>query len=369
MLRVLYISVATIKRPQSSSAWTRRQINLTRVVYLPYGSDFQHPSNTDITYYPTYSRSKITFPFDVMRIASKLHTQKPFDLIVADDPMGSGLAGYWLKRRFKIPLLIKCHTQYFGHTAWIFERPYYPFYYFLARFLLSQTDLIQVGSRSTLQSLLLLKIPENKIRICPTPIQTFLFDKDPQPIDKHFRQRLLFVGRFEPQKGLFVLLEAMRFMVSKGKKPCLQLVGAGPLLSKLEKKAQDLKIDDLVEFVGFVPPNSLSSFYQQCDVFVLPSFYEGIPKVLIEAAFCGAPIVTTNVCGNPEAVIPEKTALLVPPNDPQALAAAINELLENPERAKIMGIKGREFALEHFNIEEMRDAIATLWYEAAGKNT
>ena len=57
---------------------------------------------------------KLTFPRDGVRLATELHRQQPFQLIVADDPMGSGLAGCWLKRRLHLPLLVKVHTQYFA---------------------------------------------------------------------------------------------------------------------------------------------------------------------------------------------------------------------------------------------------------------
>jgi hypothetical protein len=151
MLRVIWIGVSDmpIKLLERTHllGWTSRNVNLTYLVYVPRGFTLRPAPGCEEALRLTYSRSKLHFPFDAVRLASTLHERSTFDLIVVDDPMGSGLSGYWLKRRFGLPLLIKCHSLYFGRTSWMFERVYHPFYHVLARFLLKRGDLIQAVSQ------------------------------------------------------------------------------------------------------------------------------------------------------------------------------------------------------------------------------
>lgn len=373
MLRVLYILVSS--RPigdshiQPIEGWAKRQVSLTYVFYAPRGKELRSAPGCDAAFYPTYSRSKLTFPQDAVRLASELHRQRPFNLVVADDPMGSGLAACCLKHLFHLPLLIKVHTQYFGHLQWVLERPYYPFYYLMASFVLSQADLVQAVSRSVRHSLLPLGVAPGKIEVCPTPVRSHFFDSSPRPPGQPFRERLLNVGYLYRQKGLDLLLKAVQLLVQAGKNPSLTLVGDGPERPVLERLTEQLEIRDQVIFAGHVPKNSLSPFYREADVFVLPTRYEGLGKVLAEAALTGLPVVTTDIGPTAEAVLPGETALLVPPNDPEALAMAIGALLEHPGRARAMGERGRRFARQHFDYERMMDDVVALWHRAYRKGS
>jgi glycosyltransferase involved in cell wall biosynthesis len=373
VLRVLCVEVSG--RPvrdshiQPVDGWTRRQISLTYVFYEPRRSGVRPAPGCEAAFYPTYSRSKVTFPRDVVRLASQLHRQRPFHLIVADDPMGSGLAGCLLKHRLRLPLLVKVHTQYFGHLQWVLERPYYPFYYLMAPVILAQADRVQALSQSVRRSLLPLGVPPERLEVCPTPIRTHLMDSSPRPPESPSRQRLLNVGYLYRQKGLDILLEAVALLVSSGYDPSLTLVGDGPERPALERLARRLGIRQRVNFLGHVPQDALVPFYRGCDVFVLPTRYEGLGRVLVEAALAGAPIVTTTIGPPAEAVMPGKTALMVPPDDPKALAGAIGALLDQPRMAQAMGERGRQFARQQFDYEKMMDAVVALWRRALGKQS
>jgi glycosyltransferase involved in cell wall biosynthesis len=91
--------------------------------------------------------------------------------------------------------------------------------------------------------------------------------------------------------------------------------------------------------------------FGQAQVVVLPSYREGLPKVLLEAAASGCAVVTTDVPGCRDAITPGETGLLVPPRDAKALADAIQRLVENPELCRRFGSAGRVLAEEHFSIE------------------
>jgi glycosyltransferase involved in cell wall biosynthesis len=101
---------------------------------------------------------------------------------------------------------------------------------------------------------------------------------------------------------------------------------------------------------------------------VLPSLYEGLPLVAIEALAAGRPMVATAVDGTPEVVIHEKTGLLVPPANPTALAEAIERLLDNPELASRLAADGRRFVRENFTLQRQIDETVALYSELTGQS-
>ncbi len=133
---------------------------------------------------------------------------------------------------------------------------------------------------------------------------------------------LLFIGNLVPVKGLDVLLEALALRRAAGQPFTLFLVGQGPQKAALQQQAERLGLADRVRFLGSRPHDELTSWYQAADLFVLPSRSEGVPLVLLEAIACGTPFVASAVGGIPE-IAPFGRSGLVPPEDPQALAAAI----------------------------------------------
>ncbi|MGH2539358.1 MAG: glycosyltransferase [Actinomycetota bacterium] len=138
--------------------------------------------------------------------------------------------------------------------------------------------------------------------------------------------RLGSVGRLIPEKGLDVLLAAMPEIVAR--QPVeLTVVGDGPERRALERKARGLP----VVFAGYVgAPSDVASFLRSLDVFIMPSRWEGLPNALLEARACGVAVVATDVPGMREAAGGE--ALLVPPDQPTALADAVNRALSSPDR-------------------------------------
>jgi glycosyltransferase involved in cell wall biosynthesis len=368
MLNVLFIGVSQrglrISHFHPYPGYAKRQVSLTRMTYWPRKIPLVLPTEGEVVNYPIRSWFKPFYPISAMRMAGRLHAKKPFDLIVTDDPMASGLIGYWFKRRTGLPLLIRCHTQYFGHKVWLFEKPYYPLFYLLARFLLTRADRVHAVSQGVADGLLTVGVHPSKIEVCHDPVRTFFFDT-PGILRHPFRQRLLFVGNLVMSKGLDVLFRAMRLLTDAGQNPQLTIVGVGPERSSLERLADRLGIADRVIFKGFIPLNELAPSYRESDLFVLPSRYEGLGLVLVEAALCGLPVVATRIGGIPEAVIDGQTALLVPPDDPQALASGIAELFDDPERAKAMGEKGRRFARDRFNWDRIMDETVEIWRRTA----
>ncbi|MGH1465072.1 MAG: glycosyltransferase [Cognatishimia sp.] len=157
---------------------------------------------------------------------------------------------------------------------------------------------------------------------------------------------LLSVGRLAAVKGLPILLQAL----VKLPKYALTVIGDGPDRSALEQQAQDLGLANRVTFLGYKSQSEVADSLRQHDIFVLPSFAEGVPVVLMEAMAAAMPVVTTQIAGIPELVENGVSGLLVPPGDIQALTDALEELSLDGGKQMKMGAAGRakvqkEFAL------------------------
>jgi glycosyltransferase involved in cell wall biosynthesis len=142
------------------------------------------------------------------------------------------------------------------------------------------------------------------------------------------RPVVLAVGRLAPQKGFGTLLQAAARWRGIRPEPVLVIAGAGPLGAELKRQAAALGL--AVEFPG--QRRDVPALLAAADVFVLPSMWEGQPLILQEALRAGVPIVATRVGGVP-ALTGEDAALLVPPADPEPLAAAVRSVLTDPALA------------------------------------
>lgn len=156
--------------------------------------------------------------------------------------------------------------------------------------------------------------------------------------------RLLFVGSLIPRKGLPVLLEALAPLVGDGRDLVLDLVGDGPDRRALEAEIRRRGLEDRVRFHGFVANGpELFEHYRAADVFVLPTYSEGFPRVLYEALGHSLPIVASAVSGIPHLLEDGTHAMLVPAGDPAAFRAALERVLDDGELRR--GLIREGFAL------------------------
>lgn len=158
------------------------------------------------------------------------------------------------------------------------------------------------------------------------------------------------VARLVPVKNHKVLLRALQLLCSRSDNIHLLLVGDGELKDALKAETEALGIEKAVSFLG--EKDNINEILNALDVFVLCSFSEGLSVTLIEAMSTGLPVVATNVGGNPEIVKDGETGLLVPSNDPPALADAFEKLLLDTKLRAVMSFNARKRALEIFNIDD-----------------
>jgi glycosyltransferase involved in cell wall biosynthesis len=178
---------------------------------------------------------------------------------------------------------------------------------------------------------------------------------------------LLCVGRLDPQKGHPVLLEAMREVVRRLPNARLVLVGGAQqappgYVEDLHLTAAHPDLDGRVIFAG--ERSDVARLMAACDLFVLPSEWEGFGLVFVEAMAAGIPVVATRVSGIPEVVLDGETGVLVPVHDPDALAEAIVRLCEDPAERRRLGNNGFQRVREHFTAERMVDETLAIYREA-----
>lgn len=163
-----------------------------------------------------------------------------------------------------------------------------------------------------------------------------------------------FAARLLRDKGVFEFIEAARLLRSRGLEVNFKLAGdldTGNPTSVTEDELAKWLAEGVVECLGYC--NDMSTLLTHSHLVVLPSYREGLPKVLVEAAACGRAVITTDVPGCRDAIDPDVSGLLVPVRDAQALADAIQCLLEAPERRREMGKAGRALAERAFAIESI----------------
>jgi len=169
-------------------------------------------------------------------------------------------------------------------------------------------------------------ISENQLKVRPTTYDAC-------------RNRLLYIGRLSSEKGIAPLMEGvLRLKRKYGLAPELTIAGSGPEEDQLKEYVRTLGIGEDVRFLGYVRDNAeLSRLYQGSDVFILPSYTEGVPKVILEAMANGLPVVTTAVGGIPEIVQDGLNGLLVPAGDAEAICDSIHRILiDNQLRIKLI---------------------------------
>ena len=173
--------------------------------------------------------------------------------------------------------------------------------------------------------------------------------------------QLLFVGRMAQVKGVPLLLNAVASLSKSHPKTHLTLIGDGPDRAALEKQAETLGIIDHVSFEGYQSQAAVSKALSASDIFVLPSFAEGVPVVLMEAMAAKRAVLTTRIAGIPELIEDGQSGVLVTPGDQNALTQSLATLLDDPALRDRLGAKARTKVQAEFNITTEAAKLAMLF--------
>jgi glycosyltransferase involved in cell wall biosynthesis len=192
-----------------------------------------------------------------------------------------------------------------------------------------------------------------------TRLRATLMSGDPS------RPMLLSVGRLEPQKGLHDLLQAASLVRQHIPNVFFAIAGTGSQHPQLQAQISKLGLEQTVELRG--PRSDIPALLAACDAFVIASHWEGLPIALLEAMSAGRPIIATRVGDIPN-VLNSQTGLLVAPQEPQQLAAAIRQMLDNLPQAKQMGQAARQYVQQHHSPEAWLKQLNQIYAQTVRPN-
>lgn len=221
-------------------------------------------------------------------------------------------------------------------------------------------------------------VPPNRVSVIRNSARLSAFAGDPDPAARgkllayfpagaDVRRVIVAAGRFSPEKGFDVLLDAAALALRADPHAGLVVFGDGDLRPHLEAQISRLHLADRVRLPGFIA--DLDILLPAADIVALPSHSEGLPNVLLEAAAAGVPVVATRVGGVPEVVADGKTGLLVPPAVPAALAVALGDMLADEARRRGFGAAGRRKMHAEFTFAAQATAYAELLGRLAGRRS
>ena len=206
-----------------------------------------------------------------------------------------------------------------------------------------------------------------KLDVCPLGVDPATF-MPPTLKEETAYFEILCVGRLVPVKGQSILLEAVAQLIAQGQPIRLNFVGDGPDRQTLEGIVAEKQLTESVHFAGAVNQDKILTFYQQADVFILASFAEGVPVVLMEAMAMEIPCISTHITGIPE-LIKKNAGILVPPGNAKELAKAIEQLINDPDLRKNLGKAGREWVIQHYNLNKNTQTLLKLFQRRLTTNT
>jgi glycosyltransferase involved in cell wall biosynthesis len=195
-----------------------------------------------------------------------------------------------------------------------------------------------------------------RILVNPNGVDVSRFRPEGPLAERTGEPLVVFVGRLCHQRAPDVAVAALPLMRTPAVR--LRLVGEGEDRAAIEKQVDALGLTGRVELAGFRPDPAPD--LRAADVVIVPSRYDGMALVLLEAMACGAAVVATRVAGSSAL---EGSGVLVPVEDSLALAQAVDVLLADPDRRKELGLAARRRAVERYSLEQSLDAILALWQD------
>lgn len=202
----------------------------------------------------------------------------------------------------------------------------------------------------------------SKFEVCPLGVDPAVFTSRPFVAKPH-PFRIISVGRLAPVKGYHILVSAVDRLIQGGRHVQVRLVGDGPERPSLMEHVGRRGLSEHILFEGSLNQDRVRALYRESDCFVLPSFAEGVPVVLMEAMAMEIPCVSTWITGIPELIENGTEGLLTPPSDDEAIAGCIARLMDDPELRQRMGQAGRAKVVEKYDLQRNVEKLAGIFLE------
>lgn len=289
-------------------------------------------------------------------LAGKLHRENPYDLIHSHWLATGGVVGRRLKEELGIPHVATAR----GGGLHRLDSRSLAFKYLMRR-VLESCDRVFAVSESLadlLRRFISGKVPCSRL---PNGCDLSVFYPSSPRTEGSTGIKILYAGWISREKGVLDLIEAYHEGVRLGLKARLELVGAGPGLPQAKRLALQGPGADGVVFTPLAEPASMPEKMRSADIFVCPSWSEGLSNAVVEALATGLPVIATDIPGMREVVRADRTGLLVPVRSPSQLARAILTLAEDGAQRLRLGRGAREHAERHFDVNRSVDTLIEIY--------
>ncbi len=203
----------------------------------------------------------------------------------------------------------------------------------------------------------------NKIHIIRCGVDEDFLEHSITPVSSE--PAFLTVGRFCEQKGQLLLLQAFKELTMQHKTAKLIMVGDGPLKPQIQDYLQQHGLSNNVELTGSLDGQQIREKISQARAFVLPSFAEGLPVVIMEAFALARPVISSYIAGIPELIKPGENGWLVPASSVEDLVMALNQVIDLPtDTLNKMGRQGRQKVIEQHSVDKEADKMQKLFVQA-----
>lgn len=285
-----------------------------------------------------------------------------FDLIHAHFTWPSGAVAVKLKKKFQVPVIITEHTHETLYNELKKENKLYIKSW-------KQCDaIIRVNKKDIPLIVNRGRVPIQKVFHIENgfdPLKFKFVQKDNARRKLGLKNDLKIIfnfGRLSEEKGQKYLIDAVNKVI-KTKKNILCIIGGrGPLKNKLQNQINELKLQNHIMLIGFIPDELLTYWIHACDIFVLPSLGEGNPTVMFECLGCGRPFIGTKVGGVTEVIVSDNYGLIVDPGNTESLVQAIEASLDTEWNSQLI-----EQYAEQFTWENIAKKILSVYYNESAE--
>ncbi|WP_312471717.1 glycosyltransferase family 4 protein [Neobacillus sp.] len=278
--------------------------------------------------------------------AEKLTEGIQFDFIHAHDWL-VGSAAIVLKESLSIPLLTTIHATEHGRNNGI-HTEMQQFIHNKEQQLINETDQLIVCSDYMKDGLIsIFKTSAEKVSVIPNGIEPLIIKDKAVEIFPNLKQKkyIFSIGRMVREKGFETIIEAAAIAKEKGLDSFFVVAGKGPMLETYRRQIVDWKLENYVEFVGYISDEQRNALMEGCEMAVIPSLYEPFGIVALETMSLGKPTIVSNTGGMKGIVKHLQTGLLMVPGNARSLHEQIDFLLKNPLAAKAIGGRGRQIVI------------------------
>jgi glycosyltransferase involved in cell wall biosynthesis len=298
----------------------------------------------------------------IMGQVRDLHRSQPIDLIHAHAPLPCGHAAMLLSAELGMPYVVSVHGLDAFSTEQVSGRPGQWCRRISQRVYRSSRRVICVSEHVREQVL------EGTGSACRTSVAYNGVDPElfsPGGESAQDGATILSVGTLIPSKGHDVLLRAITSLATEFPAISLEIIGEGPEHSHLKALTQQLRIGDRVRFLGSQSRQQVAAAMRRCTLFALPSRYEGLGCVYLEAMCVGKPVIGCRGQGIAEIIQHGSNGFLVGPDNERELALAMAMLLRDEARRRSLGAAARETVLEKLTLEQEAETLARIYRESA----